>query len=214
MAKEAATTLLDKVKQSMKEGNTGVGGIPDQIIFIPKDAVKAVRFLTDFEEAVVIEMHDKFKYMYPQPCFSYYNKKCPFHDAPGFRVRTQYAFTVFDYESKVKKLFMTTHGPNSAMDDIVEIYEKNKTLKDRDIKLIRTTLGGKTKYKAREVQGVPTPFEVKNVTQPFSKDMVFGIVKGLISKVKVDAEVEAVEEDKISDNGIDPLAETPGSEEE
>ncbi len=204
MAKEKAENWLARIKRENKEG--GGGGMPAQMVFIPKEETRVFRFVSDFEGVTPIKMHNRFKYMFPQPCLGYYGKKCPFCNAEGFRDMDQYAWTVYDYEMKAKKvLVLQSRGRATCMDDIIEIYETNKTLTDRDIKIKRTKVAGNEKYKASVAQGSPTPFS-GNLT-PFTKDEVFAIVKGLIRKVKIDEEIQAANDVKVEDNGEDPLAE-------
>jgi hypothetical protein len=203
MGKEKKEGVLDAIRKALKGGGKGQNGhtMPEELLFVPVDGVKVVRFLSDLndEEALPLQMHDKFKEFMPQPCFKYYGKKCPFDGLGGkYRESTFYGFTVYDYENERKRLFLVRPSGLSAMDDLVEIYEKNGTLKDRDIKIIRVSTGdNKSKYKAREVQGQPTEYTVKNKRNPFSTEKVYAIVRGMITVVKP----KAIDPDLEDDDG-------------
>lgn len=203
MGKEKAASVLDDIRKALRAGAGGAAsgrGMPDEMLWVPVDGVKLLRFLSDMEEKedapgpLPVIMHDKFKEFMPQPCFKYYGKKCPFCDLGGkYRTSTFYAFTVYDYESERKRLAVWRPSGNSPVEDLVEIYEKNGTLRDRDIKIIRVPSGDKSKYKAREAQGQPTEYKVKNKRNPFSEEKAFAILRGTITVVKpkvVDPDLE------------------------
>lgn len=190
---EKSLSVVEKIRKAVREGNKrGGAGIPDEILFVPKDNQKVVRWLSEFDEPVIIRMHDKFKFMYPQPCFKYYGKKCPF-DAmdgeDGFRTDEFYFWTVYDYESEAKKILMARPGGQSPVEDMLEMFEANGTLKDRDYKIIRVPAPKGTKYKVRPVQGKPTKYEGKKNT-PYSEEKVFAVAKGLITKTKTEDQDE------------------------
>ena len=181
---EKALSVVEKIRKAIREGNQkGGGGIPDEILFVPKDNQKVVRFLSEFDEPVIIRCHDKFKYMYPQPCFKYYGKKCPFDGHDDFRTDDFYFWTVYDYESESKKILMARPGGQSPVEDLLEQFELNGTLKDRDYKILRVPAPKGTKYKVRPVQGKPSKYQGSK-NNPYSEDKVFAIAKGLITKVK------------------------------
>lgn len=201
MSKEKAGSVIDEIRSALRKGGKdGKGkGLPNELLFVQVDGVKVVRFLADAtnEETTKVVQHDKYGEFMPQPCFRYYGKKCPFCDLGGkYKTRTFYAWTVYDYESQQKRIFLAAPSQNSALDDLIEIFEKNGTLKDRDLRIIRVASGdNKSRYKVREVQGEPTPYKVPNKKNPFSQDKIFSILRGTISQVKPKAVESGIDDD-------------------
>lgn len=185
MGKEKPQSIVETIKKALLDAPQGAAGIPEELLFIPKDGTKVVRFLSEFDEAVPIIMHDKFGSMFPQPCLKYFKKPCQFHGGE-FKTTTQYGWTVLDYESGAKKLALWKATLASPIERLLEIYESNGTVKDRDIKLQKMGSGPKTRVKAMEVQKEPTDYETsagKNKpNKPFSQEKVFEIVQKMVTK--------------------------------
>ena len=178
MSAEAAKSIVESIRKALHEGGQGGGNTLQEILLVPKDGKKLIRFLTEFDKALPIIMHDQFKVMYPQPCLRYYEEPCPFHGESGFRETTQYAFTVWDYESQSKRVAMWKATAAGPMEDLLYQFDKNSTITDRDWEIKRSGTGTKGTTRARSMD--PAPFEGK-LSQPFPEERVMEIVKGLIA---------------------------------
>lgn len=197
MGKEKADSVIESIRKALRAGNKsgGGGGMPDELFFVPKDGVKVVRFLSDLNSPINVVMHNKWNEFMPQPCLRYYGKKCPFHNGGGYKAVTQYCYTIWDYESKSKRVASFPPTSNSPMEDLMEIWNDNGNITDRDVKIIRVVgSDGKSHYKAREVQHESTEFEGSK-RNPFSEEKVLQILKGLIRVVKPLAKEDADEDD-------------------
>lgn len=198
---EKPASVVDQIRKALAEGGEkaegGGGGMPSELFFVAKDGVKVVRFLTEFNAATAIKMHDWFGHFYPQPCFKYYNKVCPFCKASNSNIKTNtwYAWTVYDYESQSKRLAMFKTTLASPLEDLVEIYDANEqTILDRDITIKRSSSGeGKTHYRARAKN--PSEFTGK-FKKPFTEEKIFQILQGTIKIVAVPAEEAAPSEEE------------------
>lgn len=182
MAKETSASVVDSIRQALKEKGGG-GNMPEELFFVPKDGKKIIRFLSEFDEAIEVIMHDKYGAFMPQPCLKYYDKECPFHGR-GFRTKTNYAWTVYDYESKQKRILISPPTQNSALEDLVAIWEEFGTLRDRDVR-IRRSGGDKSTYRARDL--AKAKFE-GDYSKPFTKGKVLAILEGLISETEIKAD--------------------------
>jgi hypothetical protein len=203
VSKEQPVDIVEHIRQKMKEGG-GSSNMPPELFFVPKDGKKRIRFLSEFNEAIEVVMHGKYGVMMPQPCLEYYGMECPFHGRK-WNTTTQYAWTVYDYESKQKKVFMSTLTQYSAMDDLMAIWDEskdkfgNKTIKDRDI-VIRRSGGDKAAYRARD-KG-PSEFDGE-FSKPFSEKKVRAILQGLIA-FKTEPKDDDDDEDDAKPRGAKP----------
>ncbi len=160
---EKSQMILDKVKKALAESSAG-SGMPQEVLFIPEKQKIQVRFLSDFEDAVILLFHEKFdektKYALRQPCWRQYGKDCPFH-VPGYKDSDRYIWTVFVYEQKVKRMLLVKPTKNSVMNNLVQIYEQFGSLTDRDIIISRNGTGLNTTYTALALDKAPYEGELK-----------------------------------------------------
>lgn len=204
--KEKAKSVVERIrKKLLEDSEKGGGSMPDEMMFIPEDGEKEVRFLTEFDEPVPVMMHDAFGKMFPQPCLQYYEKKCPLHVKP-IRTSEQYAFTVYDYEMEQKKIYLIKATRNSILEWLLDQFDENGTITDRDIKIIRKGKGKKTHYVAKEMQHKPTKFEGKSKVA-FTQDHIFKVLEEMVNVKKLsdlngrDDEDEPEEKEKEEENG-------------
>lgn len=197
---EKPASVVDQIRKALAEGGEkgeGGGGMPAELFFVAKDGVKAVRFLTEFNASTAIQMHDWFKHMYPQPCFKYYGKVCPFCKSSNSNIKTNtwYAWTVYDYESQTKRLAMFKATLASPLEDLLEIYDSHdQTILDRDITIKRSSSGeGKTHYRARAKNASEFAGKFK---KPFTEEKIFQILQGTIRVVAVPSEDAAPAEEE------------------
>jgi len=206
VAKEKATSVIDRIRSRLSKegGGAGVGGgsMPEELFFVPKGGEKIVRFLSEFDEPVMVETHDWYGHFMPQPCFKYYGKKCPFHTKP-YRTAEQYIWTLYDYENEAKRMIMMQASQNSALEDLLEIFDEHGTIgvpkegsTGFDIKIKRQIRGNKTKYKARVVKETIGEEYQGKYKNRFKDEKVFSTIKGLIRQLKADAAVDVDDDDE------------------
>lgn len=173
--------------------------MPQEILLIGKDTPKRLRMLSEFDEAFSIIMHDKFQVLFPQPCLKYYSEPCPFHNVEGIRTVTWYVWTVYDYENASKRIGLWKATLASPIEQLLDLYDANGTIKDRDIEMRKIGQGPKTRVK---VKVLPVSVFEGKYHEPYKEDKIMEIVKGLITKKTIDvpaagttAEAEAPEEE-------------------
>lgn len=181
---ENVPSITETIRKSLVEGNSG-SGMPDELLLVQKDGSKLVRFLSEFDKAIPIIMHDKWEVLRPQPCLKYYSEPCPFH-IEGFRTVTWYAWTLWDYESKAKRIGLWKATTASPVEDLLELHDSNGTITDRDIELRRVGSGTKSRWRIRVRP--PAPFE-GTLSKPFAEDKVVEILKGMVQKREIEGAV-------------------------
>lgn len=185
MAAEASTpgkNLTETIRKALTESSAG-GSMPQEILLVPKDNAKRLRLLSEFDEAVSIIMHDKFQVLFPQPCLKYYGEPCPFHNVEGIRTVTWYAWTVYDYENEAKRIGLWKATLASPIEQLLDLFDANGTIKDRDVEMKKIGSGPKTRVKVKPLP--VSPYSGK-LNEPFKEAKIMEIVKGLITKRTLD----------------------------
>ena len=120
--------IVDKIKNDAKKAGSNKG----KFIFIKDGEKKRVRFLQDMEEGFEATFHDNFNLGVNVPCQEMFGRKCPYCDEEELRTRTQYVWSVWDYDAAEVKLFMYPMNNCSPLGALVSMYETYGTLLDRD----------------------------------------------------------------------------------
>lgn len=120
--------LLDKIKQDAARSGSNKG----KFIFFKEGEKKRVRFLTDMEDGIEVVFHDSFEASINVPCQEIFGRTCHYCEEEGLRTRSQYVWSVWDYEAKEVKLFMFPMNNCSPIGAIAAMYETYGTLLDRD----------------------------------------------------------------------------------
>ncbi len=168
--KSVVDSIKDRIKNSQGQG-------PKEGIFYLKDGQKRrVRFISDMEEAESIVMHSLFgSGGYFEPCKKYFGIKCDKckDDDKEKRDDTYYVWTVYDYESKKRCLFMYKATEKTPVPYMVEYYENNGTICDRDYTISRTGEKLATSYKI-----VPLDkSKFRKSEDPYDKEDIMEILK-------------------------------------
>lgn len=120
--------LLDKIKADAAKSGSNKG----KFIYFKEGEKKRVRFLTDLEDGFEVVFHDSYEAGINVPCQEIFGRSCMYCDEEGLRTRTQYAWSVWDYESAEVKIFMFPVNNCSPVPPISAMYETYGTLLDRD----------------------------------------------------------------------------------
>lgn len=120
--------LLDKIKQDAQKSGQNKG----KFIFFKEGEKKRIRFLSDMEDGIEVVFHDNFEAGVNVPCQEIYGKNCNYCEEDGLRTRSQYAWSVWDYEAKEVKILMYPMNNCSPLGAIAAMYENYGTLLDRD----------------------------------------------------------------------------------
>ncbi len=120
--------LVDKIKQDVKKSGQNKG----KFIYFREGTKQRVRFLTDMDDGQEVTFHDSFEQGVNVPCQELFGKNCPYCDDDSLRTRSQYVWTVYNYETKETQLFMFPVNNCSPIPALMAMYENYGTITDRD----------------------------------------------------------------------------------
>lgn len=121
-------SLIDKLKQDVKKS----GQSKSKFIYFKEGQKQRVRFLTEMEEGMEVVFHDNFEKGINVPCQEAFGKSCPYCDEEDVRTRSQYAWSVWNYETKEVQLFIFPVNNCSPIPALMAMYETYGTITDRD----------------------------------------------------------------------------------
>lgn len=137
-------SLLNKIKEDAKKAGSNKG----KFFFVREGEKRRIRFLSDMDDGIEISFHDSFEKGINQPCQVHFNRECEYCEQEGFRTRSQYAWSVWDYDAKEVKLLMFPINNCTPISAFVSFYENYGTLTDRDYVL---SVSGKKQNKSFSV---------------------------------------------------------------
>ena len=120
--------LVDKIKQDVKKSGQNKG----KFIYFREGTKQRVRFLTDMDDGLEVTFHDSFEQGINVPCQELFGKNCPYCDDDSLRTRSQYIWSVYNYETKEVQLFMFPVNNCSPVPALMAMYENYGTITDRD----------------------------------------------------------------------------------
>lgn len=161
--------LLDKIKADAQKSGQNKG----KFIFVKEGVKKRIRFLNDMEDGLEILFHDNFEAGINVPCQEIFGRTCQYCDEEGIRTRSQYAWSVWDYESNEVKIFMYPMNNCSPLGSLAAMYENYGTLLDRDYVISVT---GKQQNKTFSVVPMDKNKFRNEKAKPFSKSALLKIL--------------------------------------
>lgn len=120
--------LVDKIKQDVKKSGQNKG----KFIYFREGQKIRVRFLTDMDDGMEVTFHDSFEAGINVPCQELFGRNCPYCDDDSLRTRSQYIWSVWNYETKEVQLFMFPVNNCSPIPALMAMYENYGTITDRD----------------------------------------------------------------------------------
>lgn len=120
--------LVDKIKSDVKKSGQNKG----KFIFFREGQKTRIRFLTDMDDGMEVTFHDSFERSVNVPCQDLFGRGCPYCEEEGLRTRSQYIWSVYDYEAKEVKLFMFPVNNCSPIPGLMAMFENYGTITDRD----------------------------------------------------------------------------------
>lgn len=120
--------LVDKIKADVKKSGQNKG----KFIYFREGQKQRVRFLTDMDDGMEVTFHDSFELGINVPCQELFGRKCPYCDEENLRTRSQYIWSVYNYETKEVQLFMFPVNNCSPIPALMAMYENYGTITDRD----------------------------------------------------------------------------------
>ena len=120
--------LVDKIKKESAKAGANKGKF-----FYVKEGTKArVRFLQDMDDGLEVIFHDSFAAGVNVPCQETFGKECPYCDDADLRTRSQYVWSVYNYDMNEVQLFMFPVNNCTPVPSLTAMYENYGTLTDRD----------------------------------------------------------------------------------
>lgn len=120
--------LLDKIKADVKKSGQNKG----KFIYFREGQKQRVRFLVDMDDGMEVKFHDSFDLGINVPCQEIFGRSCEYCDEENLRTRSQYIWSVYNYETKEVQLFMFPVNNCSPIPALMAMYENYGTLTDRD----------------------------------------------------------------------------------
>lgn len=135
-------SLIDKIKSDVKKAGANRG----KFIYFKEGEKQRIRFLTDMDDGMEVVFHDSFEKGVNVPCQEIFGKDCDYCDDDELRTRSQYLWSVYNYETKEVQLFMFPVNSFSPVPALMAMYENYGTLTDRDYVINRQGKQTNTSY--------------------------------------------------------------------
>lgn len=120
--------LLDKIKADVKKSGQNRG----KFIYFREGVKQRIRFLNDMDDGMEVTFHDSYTLGVNVPCQEHFGRSCEYCDEEELRTRSQYVWSVYNYDTKEVQLFMFPVNNCSPVPALVAMYEQYGTLTDRD----------------------------------------------------------------------------------
>lgn len=120
--------LVDKIKADVKKSGQNKG----KFIYFREGQKQRIRFLTDMDDGMEVTFHDSFERSINVPCQEHFGRNCPYCEEDGLRTRSQYIWSVYNYDAKEVQLFMFAVNNCSPIPALMAMYENYGTICDRD----------------------------------------------------------------------------------
>lgn len=169
--------LLDKMKQEAAKSGASKG----KFMYFRPDEKKRVRFLQELDDGLEIPFHDNYEKGVNVPCQEIFGKDCPYCEDEDLRTRSQFAFSVYDYDAKEVKILMQAVNQCSAIPALVNMAETYGTITDRDYVLKKTGKGStssftiipmdKNKFRNEKAKALSKKALLKYLNQAFPCDV-------------------------------------------
>lgn len=157
--------LVDKIKADVKKS----GQNKSKFIYFREGSKIRVRFLTDMDDGMEVTFHDSFERSINAPCQEHFGRSCPYCDDETLRTRSQYVWSVYNYETKEVQLFMFPVNNCSPIPALMAMYENYGTITDRDYVI---SVSGKQQNKTFSVVPMDKVKFRNDKAKPFSEKTI------------------------------------------
>lgn len=175
-----ARGFLERLKQQIAQSGQSKKGF----WFVKAGQKRRIRFIkggkdqpgTDLETGITIPWHSKWegnRSTVDTPCLEAYGKGCPFCGVEDVRLRDRFAWSIYDYETKERQVFLFFANRNSPIPHLASCYEEYGTIVDRDMVIQKTGEGTDGVFTI--LPGTPSKFRIEGI-KPFSKKQILEMV--------------------------------------
>lgn len=161
--------LLDNIKKDAKKSGQSKG----KFIYFREGQKVRLRFLQDMDEGMEIVWHDSYEQGINVPCQEQFGKNCPYCEDDSLRTRSQYAWSVWNYETNEVQIFMFPVNNCSPIPSLVALYETYGTLTDRDYVI---SVSGKQQNKSFSVVPMDKAKFRNQKAKPFSEQALLKMI--------------------------------------
>lgn len=157
--------LVDKIKNDVKKSGQNKG----KFIYFREGEKQRVRFLIDMDDGMEVVFHDSFEAGINVPCQEIFDRECKYCDEEGLRTRSQYIWSVWNYDRKEVQLFMFPVNNCSPIPALMAMYENYGTITDRDYVI---SVSGKQQNKTFSVVPMDKVKFRNDKAKPFSEKAI------------------------------------------
>lgn len=157
--------LIDSIKNDVKKSGQNKG----KFIYFREGEKQRVRFLIDMDDGMEVLFHDSFEKGINVPCQEIFGRSCDYCEEEGLRTRSQYVWSVWNYERKEVQLFMFPVNNCSPIPALMAMYENYGTLTDRDYVI---SVSGKQQNKTFSVVPMDKVKFRNEKAKPFSEKAI------------------------------------------
>lgn len=161
--------LLDNIKKDAKKSGQSKG----KFTYFREGNKVRLRFLQDMDEGIEITWHDSYEQGINVPCQEHFGKDCPYCEDDSLRTRSQYAWSVWNYETNEVQIFMFPVNNCSPIPSLVALYETYGTLTDRDYVI---SVSGKQQNKSFSVVPMDKAKFRNGKAKPFSEQALLKMI--------------------------------------
>ena len=180
--------LVDSIKNDVKKAGTNKG----KFIYFREGQKQRVRFLVDMDDGMEVKFHDSFERSINVPCQELFDRGCPYCEDEGVRTRSQYVWSVYNYETKEVQLFMFPVNNCSPIPALVAMYENYGTITDRDYVI---SVSGKQQNKTYSVVPMDKVKFRNEKAKPFATKAILKMLDKAFPCDEVDSEDEDDEDE-------------------
>mgnify|MGYP003437308203 CR=1 FL=1 len=187
-----------KIKADVKRS----GQNKSKFIYFREGNKVRVRFLTDMDDGMEVTFHDSFEKSLNVPCQEHFGRTCPHCEDETLRTRSQYIWSVYNYETKEVQLFMFPVNNCTPIPSLMAMYENYGTITDRDYVI---SVSGKQQNKTFSVVPMDKVKFRNEKAKPYSE-------KAILKMLDKAFPCDAVEDDEDEDDEDEaPKKRTPKS---
>lgn len=157
--------LVDKIKADVKKS----GQNKSKFIYFREGNKVRVRFLTDMDDGMEVTFHDSFEKSLNVPCQEHFGRNCPYCEDESLRTRSQYVWSVYNYDTKEVQLFMFPVNNCTPIPALMAMYENYGTITDRDFVI---SVSGKQQNKTFSVVPMDKVKFRNEKAKPFSEKAI------------------------------------------
>lgn len=164
-------SLIDKMKERIKNSGTN----KKEVLYFAPDSKKRIRFLQELDQGSEYIFHSNYNRGINSLCAESYGKACELCSDEEVSTVTNFAFSVFDYDTSSVKILLFKATGISPIPAFIEYFDNYGTIMDRDyiVKKVGKGVGGsfvvtpcdKEKFKNNKLK----PYGEKTLTNIIAK---------------------------------------------